>query len=260
MSATTVNPSVTLDVSTTLKVPMSRLVRVELRKMVDTKAGMWLLIGIGAITGIATLIFGLVAHDSQRNFDSFEKFAAIPQGLLLPVLGILLITQEWSQRTAMVTFTLEPHRGKIISAKIYAALLLAVAALVVMFAWCFLATWIFGGTGAWDSFDGLTIAKAAILQIGGTIQGLAYGLLLLSSAGAIVTYFVFPQVYSIVVNVIPAIEDSAAWIDFGTAQGPLIDSGSLSGEEWTQLAVTGIIWVVIPFLVGLWRVLRAEVK
>lgn len=258
--STTIPYGATLDVSKTPAVPLSRLVRVELRKMVDTKAGLWLLIAMGSITGLATLIFGLVAHDGDRNFDSFEKFAAIPQGLLLPVLGILLITQEWSQRTAMVTFTLEPHRGRVIAAKIYAALLLAVVAMAVMFAWTFLATAIFGGTGAWDSFEGIVFLKAAILQIGGTLQGLAFGLLLLSSAGAIVTYFVFPQVYSIVVNVVPAIQDKAAWLDFGTAQGPLIELGHVTGEEWSQLLVTGLVWVALPFAVGLWRMLRAEFK
>ena len=34
----------------------------------------------------------------------------------------------------------------------------------------------------------------------------------------------------------------------------------MSGEQWAQLAVGTAIWVVLPFVVGLWRVLRAEVK
>ena len=42
-------------------------------------------------------------------------------GILLPVLGILLVTSEWSQRTAMVTFTLEPSRSRVIAAKFVVA-------------------------------------------------------------------------------------------------------------------------------------------
>ena len=34
----------------------------------------------------------------------------------------------------------------------------------------------------------------------------------------------------------------------------------MTGEEWAQLLVGTLIWVVLPFLVGLWRVLRAELK
>ena len=47
------------------------------------------------------------------------------------MLGILLITQEWSQRTGMVTFTLEPHRGKVIAAKVIAALVFGLLAVVL---------------------------------------------------------------------------------------------------------------------------------
>ena len=110
----------TLDVSTTTRPPMSRLVKVELRKMVDTRAGMWLMITIAAVTVVATTIFGLAGHDEDRTFYNFMQFAGAPQGILLPVLGILLVTQEWSQRTAMVTFTLEPQRSRTLIAKVCA--------------------------------------------------------------------------------------------------------------------------------------------
>jgi len=260
MSTATVPYGDTLDISQTSRVPMTRLIKVELRKMVDTRAGLWLLITIGAITGIATLIFGLVAKDNDRTFGAFLAFAGIPQGFLLPVLGILLITQEWGQRTAMVTFTLEPHRSRVLAAKIYAALILALIAMIVAFAFAGLSTSVFGGTDRWNDFEALDIAKIALVQGAGTLQGLSYGLLFLSSATAIVTYFVLPQVVSIVVNVWSAISDKAAWIDFGTAQGPLFDSGNPNSTEWAQLALTGFVWVVIPFAVGMWRMLNAEFK
>jgi ABC-2 type transport system permease protein len=34
----------------------------------------------------------------------------------------------------------------------------------------------------------------------------------------------------------------------------------MTGEEWAQVVTGTLIWVVLPFLAGLWRVLRAEVK
>ena len=36
--------------------------------------------------------------------------------------------------------------------------------------------------------------------------------------------------------------------------------GSVTGQQWTQLAVTGVIWLVVPLAVGLRAVVRAEVK
>ena len=108
----------TLDISHDLQVPLTRLVKVEMRKMVDTRAGLWLIIAIVAITALITVIFFFAAPDDERTFLNYMGVMATPQGFLLPVLGILLITQEWSQRTGMVTFTLEPHRGKVIGAKV----------------------------------------------------------------------------------------------------------------------------------------------
>ena len=258
MSATTL--PVTLDISQTPRVSLSRLVKVELRKMVDTRAGMWLLITIGAVTVIATTIFGFAGHDGDRTFYNFMQFAGAPQGFLLPVLGILLVTQEWSQRTGMVTFSLEPHRARVLSAKVYAALLIGVAAFVIAVGVAALATVLFGGTDPWRDLGAVDFLKFGILQVTGLLQGLAFGLLFLNSAFAIVLYFVLPTVFSILFNTVPALTDSAPWIDFGTAQGPLGEVGSLTGTEWAQLGLTATWWVILPFVAGLWRVLRAEVK
>jgi ABC-type transport system involved in multi-copper enzyme maturation permease subunit len=250
----------TLDVSETRPVSMSTLVKVEMRKMVDTRAGKWLLIIIGVITVLAVVIFGLAAHDSDKTYGNFMGFTGTPQGFLLPVLGILLVTQEWGQRTGMVTFTLVPHRGKVLWSKVAAALLFGFAAVVLAMAAGALATLVFGGTAGFDGFSALTFLKFAVLQASGVVQGLAFGLLFLNSAAAIVTFFVLPTAFSILANVWSFLSDRAAWIDLGTAQSPLYDDGNLSGKEWSQLGVTLIIWVVIPFAVGMWRVLRAEVK
>jgi ABC-type transport system involved in multi-copper enzyme maturation permease subunit len=249
-----------LDLSGSTRPPMTRLVRVELRKMVDTRAGMWLMIAIAVITVGAVVIFGLAADEKDRTFSSFAGFTGTPQGFLLPVLGILLVTQEWSQRTAMVTFTLEPLRSRTLAAKVYAALLFGLGAIVLAFAMAALATLVFGGDDPWTGFAAVDFLKFGLLQMSGILQGLAFGLLFLNSAAAIVTYFVLPTVFSIVANVWSFLADKAPWIDLGTAQNALFDSGNLTGREWTQLAVTTFIWVVVPFVVGLWRMLRAEVK
>ena len=43
---------------------------------------------------------------------------------------------------------------------------------------------------------------------------------------------------------------------------PLVDDvpGALTGEQWGHLISATIIWFVIPFAIGIWRVLNAEVK
>lgn len=110
MTTTTIDttPAQAIDLSATPPIPLSRLVRVELRKLANTRSGKWLLITIGVITLFVIGIFYLTAKPSERTFFNFMAATNGPQGLLLPVLGILLITSEWSQRTALVSFTLMP--------------------------------------------------------------------------------------------------------------------------------------------------------
>jgi hypothetical protein len=42
------------------------------------------------------LVFGLAGDGSDQQFGTFVAFTLVPQGFLLPVLGILLVTQEWA--------------------------------------------------------------------------------------------------------------------------------------------------------------------
>jgi hypothetical protein len=34
----------------------------------------------------------------------------------------------------------------------------------------------------------------------------------------------------------------------------------VTGEQWAQLATSSAIWILLPFVLGLVRVIRAEVK
>ena len=88
-------------------IPFSRLLQVEFRKSWDTRASFWLLFCIGAIVLIAELIAAIVTgvqDVKDVEFGTFATVAGFISQLLLPVLGIMLVTSEWSQRTAMVTF------------------------------------------------------------------------------------------------------------------------------------------------------------
>ena len=242
----------TIDISGTERVPFSRLVTVEMRKMGDTRAGKWLLIAIVVITALVVGLLVAFAPDDTKNFESFLGATATPQGFLLPVLGVLLITSEWGQRAALNTFTLEPHRGRIIAAKVIAAVLLGLAAIVVA---------LVAGTGdIWGEYGYGDTGKFALLQTLAILQGLAFGMVFLNSAGAIVAYFVLPIAFSIVTSIVSALQDIQPWIDLGTAQAPLFSGASLTGEEWAQLAVTSVIWILVPGVVGAWRVMRSEVK
>ncbi len=253
----TITPG-TLDLTGDSPVPFARLVKVELRKMLDTRAGMWLLISIAALTGLVLVIFLINAED--KSFVNAMAASATPQGILLPVLGILLVTSEWSQRTAMVTFTLEPHRGKVLWAKVAAAVVLGLAAFALAVVVASLVTAIGGTADAWHDVSLRLIGQYFLLQLLSVLGGLVFGLLLLNTAAAIVTSFALPIAFSIITSLVKSFHKVQPWVDPGTSQTPLQNGDLLTGKEWAHVLVTSLIWVVIPFAVGMWRVLRAEVE
>ncbi|MFD0473812.1 hypothetical protein ACFQ0B_40345 [Nonomuraea thailandensis] len=66
----------------------------------------------GVLAAVAlALVAGRGLFAGPADLYTLANTAAIAMGVLLPVLGILTVTGEWSHRTALTTFTLEPRRG-----------------------------------------------------------------------------------------------------------------------------------------------------
>ena len=266
-SSTEVHPTRTIDISQDQRVPFTRLVSVETRKAFDTRAGRWFTIAILALVAVATTIAVLAfPEDAQTQVEMLGLTGGI-LGYFLPILMILLVTSEWTQRTGLATFTLEPRRPRVIAAKIVAGLGLAVAALVLGALIASLGTLLSpvnGGEAVWD-LGYQEVQNFLLTSLFGVLVGFALAMLLRNSAAAIVAYFVYTFILPIVGAALGALVDGfdqvVPWIEFNTAQMPLFTGDyRASGEQWAQLAVSGTIWLVVPFVLGLWRLVQAEVK
>jgi hypothetical protein len=244
----------------TAKVGFGRLTLVELRKLADTRAGLWLLIVIGlAAAGTAAILLGF-APDEEQTFNQFFQFGLLPTSVLLPVLGILSMTGEWSQRTALTTFTLVPARGRVIAEKLAAGVLIAVAATAVTFAIAAAGNLLgiaLGGDGSWSTSAAL-LGQAVLIEVVSVLMGLGFGALLMNSPLAIVTYFALPTVWSILGATIKGLKSVAEWLDMNVAGMPLAEAG-VTGAEWARFGVATAVWVVVPLLLGTVRTLRREV-
>jgi ABC-2 type transport system permease protein len=233
-----------------------RLAGVELRKMADTRAGFWLIAVTGLIAVavvVLTLIFG---EDADRSLDAMFRGAVWPVSVLLPILGILVVTSEWSQRTALGTFTLVPERERVVAAKFVAGLAFAVIANVVCLELATIGTVI--GGAEWNLTFG-DVLSATLYQALGMLMGIALGLVLLSSPLAIVLYFVLPTIIAILVETIRAIRSAGEWIDTSRTFEPLLEN-EMAGGDWARLAVSVALWLGVPLVIGLVRLRRTELK
>jgi ABC-2 type transport system permease protein len=247
-------------------IPFTRLVSVELRKMFDTRAGFWLLASIAITAVLATGAVILFAPDAAITYESFGTAVGVPMSIVLPIIAILGVTGEWSQRTGLTTFTLVPHRERVILAKLVGAVVVgAVAMPLAMLIGALgnlLGSTLAGVDTVWD-MSLQTAAQIVLASVLGMLIGFMLGVLLRSSAGAIVGYFVYGFVLPGLLGALAAFQewfaDIQPWVDFNFAIVPLYD-GSPTAEQWAQMAVSGSFWLLLPLAVGLWLVRHSEVK
>lgn len=247
-------------------IPLSRVVTTELRKMFDTRSGLWLMASIAILAVLATAAVIAFSSTDGLTYTSFATAVCFPMTVVLPVIAILSVTSEWSQRSGLTTFTLVPHRGRVITAKAIASVGVAVAtiplALAIGAVGNLVGATIAGIDPVWDVTvtNLLTLVLANVL---GLLVGFMLGVLIRSSAGALVAYFVYsfllPTLSIILANSQAWFRHLQPWIDFQYAGGTLID-GTVTSEQWAHLATSATLWLAIPLAVGLGLVMRAEVK
>ena len=238
-----------------------RLAQVELRKSCDTQAGRWLLLVIGLAAAAVVALVLLTGHDGTSLSDHLA-LARLPTAFLLPVLGILLVTSEWSQRTAMTTFALVPRRSRVLTAKVLAASTLAVLGVAATAAVSVVAV-VLTPLVTDDPMDwrvsAAQVGQIVLFQLVSVLSGVAFGMLLLSSPLAIVLYFVLPTVFTIVVSTVGALRWMADWLDLSTTTVPMFD-GSLDAQGWLQLGTSTALWLALPMALGWLRIHRAEIS
>jgi ABC-2 type transport system permease protein len=243
-------------------VPFRRQLRAELRKLTDTRAGKWLLVAIFAATPLVVTGVLILADRKNLTYSQLINFTQSPERILLPIVGILTVSSEWSQRTGLLTFTLEPNRKRVLLAKLAATLVLGVLVILVGFLSAAignaLGIALRDGNGSW-SFGLAGYRDITVVLIVGLLQGLAYGMALLITAVAIVFFYVVPNLSNLLFSSVSGLKDVAPWLDLDKAQAALY-LHQVTAKQWAQFLTATLIWVIVPGMIGVVRVLRTEVK
>jgi ABC-2 type transport system permease protein len=234
--------------------------------MFDTRSGFWLMISIGVLGALATAAVILFAADEQLTFAAFTSAINIPLTVVLPVIAILSVAGEWSERSGLTTFTLVPHRGRIVTAKALACVGVAVVSIPLAFGIGAIGNLLGTAIGQLDPVWDLTVINLLTIVLANVLSllfGFMLGLLFRNSVGALVAYFVYqfllPTLSLILATSQAWFRELQPWVDFDHAQSALF-GGSVTVGDWTHLAVTGAFWLIIPMTIGVIQVLKADVK
>ena len=249
-----------------IPIPARRLVGVELRKSFDTRSGRWLLASLGLAAVLTTGAIIAWSPAEQLTYSQFTLAIGVPMTIILPIIAVLSVTSEWSQRSGLATFTLVPHRGKVLSAKAIAAVLVTVpataAALGVGALGNLAGAAIAGIDPVWDQ-DWVDVGYFALGQTLLLLTGFVLGALIRNSSGAIVAYmlygFVAPGLLAFLAFNQDWFGDARPWVDAKYNQDALL-RGDLTGDGWSHLAVTSVMWLVVPIVFAVVNVRRSEVK
>jgi len=270
MTATTISPDTTAAIPVrepVRTIPTARLIKVELRKMFNTRSGFWMLISIGVLSVVATGAVIIFAPEDAVTYESFATAIGFPMSVILPMIAILGVTGEWSQRSGLTTFTLVPSRGRVVGAKAIATFLVGVGSMAVAFAVGALGNLTGSALAGVDTVWNISLSTAPQIVLGnlvGMAIGFTLGVVLRNSAAAIVGYFVvslvLPGILVLLAQVRDWFSDLQPWIDWNYTQVALFEGGTDTAREWAMLGSTTAIWIVLPLVIGLLFLRRSEVK
>ena len=238
-------------------IPFARLLRAEWQKTIATRATRWLLAATAVTTTGALAVPLLFPHDITQSRASYLAWAGLGLTRLLPVVLMLTMTAEWSQRTAMTTFTQEPRRSRVLAAKILTgqAICLAGAGFAFLAAQAAVLAAHAAGRHITTGWDWPQLAGfITFILLTGAI-GSAFGALLHNTAVAIVTYFALAGAFSLLM--IPALQAAGTWINTGQTYGWVL-YGHWAGHG-AQIATSSLLWIALPLTLGLIRTLRRDV-
>ena len=238
-------------------IPFHRLLRVEWSKATDTRAARWLLAAVAASTVALMLVPILSPSGDDQTYTGYLGFAALALSILLPVVAILTLTSEWSQRTALTTFAQEPRRMRVVSTKIAVSLLLGVAAALFggLVTAAGLAAASVSGRILVPDLDAGLCAAFLLYVVLNVMTGVALGALVHNSAAAIVASFVLPITFGLLGRASTVVAD---WLDYSTAFNWLLHGG-WAGHT-TQVLSSVVLWIAVPLAAGLVRTARREIS
>ncbi len=217
---------------------MTALVRAEWTKLFTTKVWLGLLLGaVVMVAGFSVLFTALAGADTDGgpgipavgnpDYEELVFSVGAQANILLLILGIIGMTQEYRHRTATPTFLTTPRRNQVVIAKLLAYALAAVPfALVILAVNVLVVTVYAGARGDAPSLNGdnlTTLAMSFLVLVLFTIIGVGVGALLRNQVGAIVGSLVYLFVVEGIVSAVGAIRGVYKWLPGGAVQAVTSD-------------------------------------
>lgn len=255
--ATQAAPSTTSRHGHLRKPSMLRRLRIELGKTTDTISGSVLTAVTIAAAPLLVILWITTEGSEGMTIDVIVGAGSLAAAFLVPILSAIVITSEWGQGSIVTTFAMDHARLKVMVAKILAGLVVTVVVAAACIGSSLLVATIAGiDLGPARDVLGTCLGVAGALVLY-SLLGSAWGALTLNTPFAIVLALAGPQVANTLVTLMSdRLADAGPWFQFSYVVGDLTQGAV---ESWPKLVSVVALWIVVPLLLGLRRVQRADI-
>jgi ABC-type transport system involved in multi-copper enzyme maturation permease subunit len=253
---------------------MTRLVRAEWTKLFTTRVWIGLLLGACVLAGGFSALFTGLAGVSQNgqpglpavgtsDYEQLVFSVGANASVLLLILGVIGMTQEYRHRTATASFLTTPRRGNVVIGKLLAYALVAVPFALLILAVNVLVVEIYAGARgdapALNADNLQTLGAAGLVLVVFSVIGVGVGALLRNQVGAIVGSLVYLYVVEPIVSSISAIQPAYKWLPGGAVQAITSDFQAPDLLEPWQGVLLLLGYGLVAALLGTFLAVRRDV-
>ena len=233
---------------------MRNAIRSEWIKLRTARSNLVLLLLSAAVPVAFTILITATVRSS--DVEDQDRFSLLLAGvtigyLLIAVLGVLVIGQEFRHTTIRVTFTAEPRRTRVMAAKalVVVATALAVGVIATVFSYA-IGNAIMTSRGLDVTLAGSTQARAIVgsvlLFALYSLVGLGLGSIIRATAGAITLVVVWPLIVeSIIKGLLPKI---GKWLPFNAGSQLTSTDATINSSEALSPRAGGLVFLIFALV------------
>ncbi|UVJ39109.1 hypothetical protein [Arthrobacter sp. CJ23] len=242
------------------RIGFSRLVAVEIRKLVDTRSSL-AIFAVLAVIAVALVVGFAVVSTGQGTSITFASLAGsigLFTALAMPLIGILGMTSDSAHRTTHVYYPLLRGRTGQFWAKVLAAAVLAVALQLFVFLLSAVVAAALGGggTATGGAFDG--VGQELLSGLASCLLSMLFGVALAAAIRRTALAIITVILVSLVGNglILTLLPDASGYLSTITAMSALL--GGPEAPSALEVVSSLTLWYLIPLGIGWWITERSE--
>lgn len=233
-------------------VRLSSIVKAEARKATDTQVAKTIIVTTAFLT-LAMFIASILRFENNSSWT--DPFVAIssPASTLLAIIFILLICEEWTRGTALVTYTFVPQRNKVILAKLIILFVFFLGTIIALYTFSAIASIIASGIHSYSIFWSEPIYSVVLLALPLLVNmlfGFSMAMATQETTIALGLYFVLPPI-TVIASQLPVIGSYSKWFSLEHSSSLFI--AGATGVSAAHYICSILIWIVVPCIIGIFR-------